>query len=67
MGVESGDEGGARGAAAGAGVEGGEAGSTGGEAVEVGGGDFAAVAGEVREAEVIGEDEEDVGALRAKA
>jgi len=58
--MKTGDEGCARGAAAGAGVEGGEFGASGGESVEVGRGNFASVAGKIGETEIIGEDQEDV-------
>ena len=61
MGVESGEEGGAGGAAAGGVVELGEAESASGEGVEVGGGDFGAVTAEISEAHVVDEDDNDVG------
>ena len=61
VGVNAGDERGAGGAAAGAGVEGGKLGAACGETFEIGRGNFAAVAGEIGEAEVVCEDEEDVG------
>jgi hypothetical protein len=50
--------------AAGAGVEGRELGSSIGESVEVGGGDFSSVAGEIRESQIVGKDEKNVGSLR---
>ncbi len=61
LGVIAGHEAGAGGPAAGGGVHLGEAEAGFGEGVEEGGGDFGAVAAEVGEAEVVGEDEEDVG------
>lgn len=48
--------------AAGAGVEGRELGSSVGESVEVG--DFSSVAGEIRESQIVGKDEKNVGSLR---
>lgn len=62
MGIEAGEESGAGGAAAGGVIELGEADAALREAVEVGGGDFAAIAADVGEAHVIGHDDEEIGA-----
>ena len=59
--VESGEEGGAGGAAAAGIVELGEAHAVGSEGVEIGGFDFASVAADVGVAHVIGHDEDDIG------
>ncbi len=64
LGMVAGEQGAARGPAAGGVVEAGEAEPVGGEAVEVRGCDLAAVAAEVGVAEVVGEDEQDAGACR---
>ena len=61
VGVEAGENGGARGAAAAGVVEVGEAQAVGGEGVEVGGFDFGAEAADVGEAHVVGEEDDDVG------
>ena len=61
MRIEAGEQCGARGAAAGGIVELGEAHAGSGQFVDVGGWDFAAVAGKVGEAHVIDEDDDDVG------
>lgn len=62
--VEAGEQGNAGGVALGGVVELGEAQSVPGEFIEVGGVDFGSVAAEIREAEVVGHDEDDVGAGR---
>src|SRR6476660_9367041 len=61
MRIEAGEQCGARWAAAGGVVELGEAQAGSGKFVDVGGWDFAAVAGEVGEPHVIDEDDDDVG------
>lgn len=61
VGVHAGEQGGAGGAATGGVVEVGKAEAAAGEGVEVGGANFGAVAGEIAEAHVVGEDEDDVG------
>jgi len=63
--VKAGEEGDTGGVALGGVVELGEAEAIGGEGVEVWGIDFGAVAAEVGEAEVIGHDENDIGAGRS--
>ena len=64
LGVVAGHERGAGGPAASGVVEAGETKAVRSEAVEVGRGDFAAVTAEIGEAEIIGEDDEDVGTRR---
>lgn len=61
VGVEAGHEGGASGAAAGAVVELGVAGAAGGERVDIGGFDLRAVAADVGETEIVGEENDDIG------
>ena len=63
MRVEAGEERGARGTAAGGIVEVREAQAAGGERIEIGRGDLAAEAADVGIAHIVGEDEDDVGAL----
>ncbi len=60
VGVEAGHEGGAGGAAAGAVVELGVASAAGGEGIDIGGFDFRAVAADVGEAEIVGEEDDDI-------
>ncbi len=64
VGIETGEQRGAGGTAPAVVVELGEAEAVRGEFVEIGGVDFAAVTADVREAHVVGHDEDDVGAFR---